>query len=168
MTWFCFCFDFVPSLARCSCSSMVCLRFQVVQIKQVGCRMSTKNVNNYKQKKFCNIFGQLHAQEYNATKKKVVRLHLNEKDSKKSQTGLMSWYRKRKPTWRTDLITYHSHPWIMFSFNWFVIIWILGGGFVWDWISKFNGVENFGYNGQEGGGLENWTIFMDVICVSSL
>ena len=26
----------------------VCLRFQVVQIKQVDCNMSTKNVNDYK------------------------------------------------------------------------------------------------------------------------
>ena len=36
MTWFCSCFDFV------------CLRFQVVQIKQVDCKISTKNVNNCK------------------------------------------------------------------------------------------------------------------------
>ena len=39
-----------------------------------------------------------------------------------SQTRLMSWYWKRKPTWRKDLITYDSHPWIMFPFNWLVII----------------------------------------------
>ena len=48
VTWFCFCFDFVRSHARCGCCSIVCLRFQVVQIKQVDCKMSTKNVNNYK------------------------------------------------------------------------------------------------------------------------
>ena len=29
------------------CCSIVCLRFQVVQIKRVDCKMSTKNVNNY-------------------------------------------------------------------------------------------------------------------------
>ena len=34
----------------------------------------------------------------------------------------MSWYWKQKPTWRKDLITYNGHPWIMFSFNWLVII----------------------------------------------
>ena len=45
---FCFCFDFVHSHARRSCCSIVCLRFQVVQIKQVDGKMSTKNVNNYK------------------------------------------------------------------------------------------------------------------------
>ena len=32
---------FVHSLARCSCS-IVCLLFQVMQIKQVDCKMSTK------------------------------------------------------------------------------------------------------------------------------
>ena len=48
LTWFCFCFDFVRSHVRCDCCSIVCLRFQVVQIKQVDCKMRTKNVNNYK------------------------------------------------------------------------------------------------------------------------
>ena len=46
--WLCFCFDFVRSHVQCGCCSIVCLRFQVVQIKQVNCEMSTKNVNNYK------------------------------------------------------------------------------------------------------------------------
>ena len=32
----------------------------------------------------------------------------------------MSWYWKRKPTWRKDLITYNSHPWICLLF----IIWL--------------------------------------------
>ena len=50
VTWlgFCFCFDFVRSHARCSCCSIDFLHFQVVQIKQVDCNTSTKNVNNYK------------------------------------------------------------------------------------------------------------------------
>ena len=48
---------------------MVCLRFQVVQIKQVDCKMSTKIVNNYKYKTFRDISGQLQTQEYKATKK---------------------------------------------------------------------------------------------------
>ena len=90
MTWFCFCFDFVHSHARLVCCSIVCLRFHVVQKKQVDCKMSTKNVNNYKQKIFRDIFGQLLAQEYKATKKQIVRLQLNEKKSKGSQTRLMS------------------------------------------------------------------------------
>ena len=42
VTWFCFCFDFVRSHARCSCCSIVCLRLQVVQIKHVDCKMSAK------------------------------------------------------------------------------------------------------------------------------
>ena len=42
VTWLCFYFDFVRSHARCSCCSIVCLRFQVVQIKQVNCKLSTK------------------------------------------------------------------------------------------------------------------------------
>ena len=37
-----------------------------------------------------------------------------------SQTRLMSWYWKRKPTWRKDLIRYNSHPWIIF----FLIDWL--------------------------------------------
>ena len=60
------------------------------------------------------IFGQLHTQEFKATKKQVVRLQLNEKKWKKSQTWLMSLYWKRKPIWKKDLITYSSYPWIMF------------------------------------------------------
>ena len=52
VTWFCFRFDFVCSYARCGCCSVVCLRFQVVQIKQVDCKMSSKNVNNYRKKIF--------------------------------------------------------------------------------------------------------------------
>ena len=39
---FCFfCFDFVRSHVRCGCCSIVCLRFQVVQIKQADCKLST-------------------------------------------------------------------------------------------------------------------------------
>ena len=56
VTWFCFCFDFVRSHARYGCCSIVCLSFQVVQIKQADCKMNTKNVNNYKQKTFRDIF----------------------------------------------------------------------------------------------------------------
>ena len=44
VTWFRFCFDFVRSHAQCGCFSIVCLHFQVVQIKQADCKMSTKNV----------------------------------------------------------------------------------------------------------------------------
>ena len=51
VNWFCFCFEFVCSYALCGCWSVVCLRFQVVQIKQVDWKMSTKNVNNYKKLK---------------------------------------------------------------------------------------------------------------------
>ena len=46
MAWFCFCFVFVRSHAPCGCCSIACLRFQVVKIKQVDCKMSTKNANN--------------------------------------------------------------------------------------------------------------------------
>ena len=46
--------------------------------------MSTRNVN----KTFRDIFGQLHTQEYKATKEKMLRLQLNEKNAKESQTRL--------------------------------------------------------------------------------
>ena len=39
-----FCFDFVRSHARCGCCSIVCLCFQVVEIKQVDWELSIKNV----------------------------------------------------------------------------------------------------------------------------
>ena len=48
VSWFCFCFDLVRSHVRYGCCSIVCLRFQVVQIKQVDSKMSTENVNNNK------------------------------------------------------------------------------------------------------------------------
>ena len=78
VTWFCFCFDFVHSHARCRCCFIVC--FQVGQIKQPDCKMSTKNVNNYKWKTFPDIFRQLHK----ATKKQIVKLQLSEKKSRKA------------------------------------------------------------------------------------
>ena len=69
--WFCFCFDFV-------------------QIKQVDCKMGTKNVNNYKWKTFRNVFGQLHIQEYKATKKQM-RFQLDENKSKGSRPDGKTW-----------------------------------------------------------------------------
>ena len=77
-----FCFDFVRSHARCGCCSIVCLRFHVVQIKQADCKMSTKN--DYKENTFRDIFGQLHTQEYKATKNQIVRIQLNVKKSNES------------------------------------------------------------------------------------
>ena len=79
----------------------------------------------------------------------------------------MSWYWKRKPTWRKDLITCNSHSWIMFSFKWLVIIW--RGGLVWNWRPRSRRGKNFVRRWTRVlRGLENWTIFMDVICVSPL
>ena len=92
-----------------SCCYIVCLRFQDVQIK---------DLNNYKENTFRDIFEQLHTQEYKPTKKEIMRLQLNEKKSKEIQTRSMNWYWKGKPTWRKELITYNSHTWIIFSLNW--------------------------------------------------
>ena len=126
-------------------------------------------MNNYKLKTFLDIFGQLHTQEYKGTTNQIVRLHSDGMKSKKSQTRLISWYLKRKPTWRKDLITYNSHPWIMV--------------FQIDWLSlgERRDCLKLDVQGQGGGrildvdgqrrwwwGLENCTIFMDVICLSPL
>ena len=73
MTWFCFCLDLVRSHALSGFCSIVCLRFQVVQIKQVDCKMSTKNLSSYKWKTFLDIFGQLHTPEYKPIKKQAER-----------------------------------------------------------------------------------------------
>ena len=64
---------------------------------------------------------------------------VNGKKSKKSQTRLMGWYWRRKPTWRKDLITFNSHPWTIFSFNWLVIIW--RGVVIWNWTCKVKGMK---------------------------
>ena len=90
VTWFCLCFGFFRSHALCGCCSIVCLHFQVLQIKQADSKLRTKNVNNYKLKTFRDVFGQLQTQGYKATKKQIVRYQLNEKKSKESQTRLMS------------------------------------------------------------------------------
>ena len=66
----------VTSYARCVCFAIVCLRFQVVQMKQVDCKMSNKNVSNNYKHNIRDIFGQLHTQEYKATKKQIVRFSL--------------------------------------------------------------------------------------------
>ena len=44
----CFCFDLVCSNGLCCCRFIVCLRVQVVKIKQADGKMSTKNMNSYK------------------------------------------------------------------------------------------------------------------------
>ena len=49
-----------------------------MQIKQVD-KMSTKNMDNYKQRTFRDIFGQLDTQKYKTTKKQIVRLQLKTK-----------------------------------------------------------------------------------------
>ena len=48
VTWFCFCFDFIHLHAPCGCCSIVHLRFQVVQIRQVYSKQNIRNLNNYK------------------------------------------------------------------------------------------------------------------------
>ena len=73
VTWFRFCLDFVRSHIQCGCCSIVCLRFQVVQVKQIDWKMNTKIWI------IINDFVQLHMQEFKATKKQVMRLQLNQK-----------------------------------------------------------------------------------------
>ena len=48
VTWCGFRFDFVCLDARCGCCSIIFSRFEVTQTKQVGSKITTKNVNNYK------------------------------------------------------------------------------------------------------------------------
>ena len=99
-----------------------------------------------------------------------VSLQLNGKKPVGRQSRLMSWDWKRKPTWRKDLIAYSSHPWILFSFNWLAIIWKRGI------LLKLDVEDQGGGRILDVGGqrewrwrvTENWTIFLGVICVSSL
>ena len=80
-----------------------------------------------------------------------IWLRLNRKKPMESlKTRLMSWYWKRKPTWRKDLITYSSHPWVMFSFTWMTIIWREGYGDSFEiGRQRSRGWKNFGRGGQE-------------------
>ena len=99
-------------------------------------------------------------------------LQVTEKKSMESQARLMSWYWKRKPTWKKDLITYNIYPRIMFPFNWLIII-CRGVG-------EGRARLKLDVQGQVGGRIldvawtvgvgfrQNWTIYMGVICVSSL
>ena len=123
VTWldFWFCFDFVRLHAWCSCCSIVNV-FKLCKQNRLIAKWVLK-IWIIINKRHFDIFGQLLTQEYKATKKQILRLQLNEKKSKESHKRLMSWYWKRKLTWKKDLITYNSHPWIMFPFNWLVIIW---------------------------------------------
>ena len=52
---YCLTFLFVHIYAPRGCCSIVCLHFQFMQVKQVDCKMTTKNLNNYKQKTFLDI-----------------------------------------------------------------------------------------------------------------
>lgn len=47
-----------------------------------------------------------------------LRLRYNEEEMSVT-IYFMSWYCKRQPTWRKGLITYNSHLWSEFSFNWY-------------------------------------------------
>ena len=69
----CFC---LISLIHMDGDSIDCLCFQVMQIKQVDCKMSIKK-KFFLKKPFGDIFGQLHTQECKSTKKYIVRLQLN-------------------------------------------------------------------------------------------
>ena len=75
---------------------------------------------------------------------------------------------QRNSIWEKDLITYNSHLWIMFSFNFLDMIWrredLFDNGDL-----RSRGWKNFGCkwtSGRESGSWV-WTIFMDVICVLS-
>ena len=50
VTWLSFVFVLILFVhnTRCGCCSIACLRSQIVEIKQVYCKMSPKNMNNYK------------------------------------------------------------------------------------------------------------------------
>ena len=70
ISWFCFCFDFVHSYVRCSCCSIVYLRFQVVRIKQVDCKMSTKMWIIINKRNFVIVLDNC-THEYKAVKKQM-------------------------------------------------------------------------------------------------
>ena len=68
VTWFCFYFYFVHSLAPRGYCSIVFLRFHFAQIKQVDCKMITKTWIIINKIHLVILFEQLYSQEYKATK----------------------------------------------------------------------------------------------------
>ena len=85
VTWlgFFFCFDFVRSNSRCSCCSIVCLRFQIVHMKQVDCEMSLKMGIVTNKGNFVIHFGNS-THKIIKPQKKEVRFQLNENKLKES------------------------------------------------------------------------------------
>ena len=146
-------FDFVRLYARYRSCSVVCLLFQVAQKGRLIAKWVLKMGITIKKRHFL-IFSD------NCTRKnmKPQRRRYNSeasakwKKSKESETRLMGWYWKRKPIWRKGLITYNSHPWIMFSFNWLVIIWRVVFHLKLD-VQGQRGKKNLDVDGQGGWGV---------------
>ena len=96
-----------------------------------------------------------------------MKLKLNEKKSKESQTRLNELPLKTK----TDLKEGPDNITVLVGLCFLLIdgFSFREGGSFEIGRSKLRGWKNFGRKWTRGvGGLENWTIFMDVVCVSSL
>ena len=151
--WFCL-------HARCGCCSIVCLRFQVVQIKQADWKMSTKDVNNCKT--FINIFW--------------ATTHTRVQNHKKADSDASAKWKevKGKPAKINELILKTNvdlkegtgNIIVILRLCFLLIDWLI----TWRrwWVHLKQDIQ-----GRGGGSILDvdgrvWTIFMDVICVSSL
>ena len=107
---------------------------------------------------FVIFFGQLHTQEYKATKKQIGGLQLNGKKSKKSQTRLMSLCWKRKPPWRKNhhIIVILALDYVFFLFIGYhyesVCVCVWEGGMLKLGVQVQGGGRILDIDGQGGGG----------------
>ena len=116
VTWFCFCFDFVCSFT-CTVRLLLHSLFtfsSCVKKNMLITKWVLKMWIIIKKRHLVILLGNYTHKSVKPRKKQIVRLQLNENKSKESQTTLMSWYWKQKPTWRKDLIIYNTDPWICF------------------------------------------------------
>ena len=108
--------------------TVVCLRFQVVEIKHIDCKMSTKKVLKmwiiiYKRHFLIFLDNCTHKSIRPRWRRYNSKASAKWKEVKGKSDRLIDWYWKLKLTCRKVMIIYNSHPWIMLSFNWLVIIW---------------------------------------------
>ena len=70
---------------------------------------------------------------------------------------------------RTIFVVNLNVMWLGFAFVLILFVHVARGGFIWNWTSKVKGggriLDVDGQESEEWGVFENWTIFMDVICV---
>ena len=88
--------------------------------KKIDCKGSTKTWIIIDKRHLLYIWTTAHTR---VKEKTDIEASVKWKEVKGKSDKINELILKTKLTWTKDLITYNSHPWIIFSFNWLVIIW---------------------------------------------